>query len=364
MAINDDRGLEREADIMGARAIDVGRSSSPESLSVGEPVRSSGCLRGAVQREVIQMAGVAAVNANAAPTVDQLLAALWGPGVKKNAYVLGVMQSNRPDTMKKEFISRLAGEDRGKKLLESMVKGSVINWLPDVSRVTNVMKPIPPSEGVQWPAKVPAVVIGILGGFALGIQKLLAEGWSCSPFTSHRDWIKELMRLEFDVTISNHWSEAELRKTYLAFHLVPDGTVRACVDGLERNQFNIGSSAPGSNIAMGGLLPTGSTMGGVEPYSRLFGQKFLKAGSKYSSRMKYKNAWTMTVLHELGHTVDFKRSVMDTHMHRPEFGGWRTHMPTTLGKFMLDEMDNQPAPKSFFHTTLTGAISFPKPHGP
>ncbi|WP_255215802.1 hypothetical protein [Pseudenhygromyxa sp. WMMC2535] len=298
-----------------------------------------------MQREVIQMDdddAVDAEEADAEPTVDELLAALWGPGVKKKAYVLGVMQSNRHDTIKKEFISRLAGEDRGKKLLESMVKGSVINWIPDVSRVTNVMKPIPPSKKAQWAAMIPAVPIALLGGFALGIQKLLAEGWSRSPFTSHRDWIKELMRLEFDVTFSNHWSEAELRKTYLAFHLVPDGTVRACVNGLERNKFSIGSFASGSDISMAGLLPTGSTMGGVEPYSRLFGQKFLKTGSKYSSRMKYKNAWTMTTLHELGHTVDNKRGVMDAHGENSEFGGWTDFHNSQLADEMKESLTVPP----------------------
>ena len=87
---------------------------------------------------------------------------------------------------------------------------------------------------------------------------------------------------------------------------------------------------------MATLLPTAGTMGGVEPFSRFIGHKFLKGGSVHSRRMKYKNAWTMTVLHEVGHTVDNRRDVMENFGERPAFGGWRSHSVDQLADAMLD----------------------------
>ncbi|WP_275943081.1 hypothetical protein [Pseudenhygromyxa sp. WMMC2535] len=370
MAINDDRGLEREADIMGARAIDVGRSSSPESLSVGEPVRSSGCLRGAVQREVIQMDGDDDVEeldrppALAPPlTVAQLITDFW-EAPSKRAFLSNNILALENEAMASDFLYELSSNEEGKKALESAAKSGfseipyIGGYIPNIMSKTSLH----PAPQVAVGATAGIVTL-VAGGLLLGAQRLISEPIR-SKISNKKNWIKRLMSLEFGVTFSGRWNEKELIKTYIAFHRVPRGTAKACIDYIDRN-WSSGSFAqetsqnkpvPGPLINMGMLVPTEVTMGSIEPYSALVSTlsafnifnsqtrfkfktgAFLKNGSLYSKRMRTKNAWTMTVLHEVGHAVDFKRKVMDTHGEDSNFGGWKTHRPSTLARDMLASM--------------------------
>jgi hypothetical protein len=155
---------------------------------------------------------------------------------------------------------------------------------------------------------------------------------ACSK--SDTEWIKKLFAKEFTLELTGSWtsilgSPEALQKTYLAFHLLPSGTVRESVNVLGRMKRTEGISSGGGNygISMTKLMPLWADMSWVMEGEGLAktgagGSKFLKKGSEYSERMKSQNAWTMTVLHEVGHNVDTKRHIMGQHMAKPAFGAW------------------------------------------
>ena len=181
---------------------------------------------------------------------------------------------------------------------------------------------------------LPGVPIALVFGSISAAMRYIGMGFALRR-KSHRNWIKKLLAQEFQLRVRGWWSEVALRRTYLTFHTLPEGTVRGVVDEINRSR-GFGSSAAGQRIKMGSLLPTAPTMGGIEPLIRLGRGRFLKNDSKYSARMKWKNAWDMTLLHEVGHTVDHKRKVMDEYGASPLFGGWKKMSATDVAASILD----------------------------
>jgi hypothetical protein len=320
--VNDDVSLEKEADEMGEKAM---RTNGPGFDSPSE----SGKSNGAVQRKVIQLNGEEGEPA-AKPGPAEAVRILWdAPKGAHKSLVYAAMEKTPG------FILELSKEDRGRKLLESMVNGSVASYIPNVGMLMNLFAPVgTQSTFIQGPIGLIAGLFGIGVAALSGIQSLVSWVWS-GLISNHKKWIIKLMMEEFELNeITDSWSEEELRKTYMAFHMLPKGTVRAAVTKLARTS-GIGSFASGSEIHMGTLLPASITMGGAEPLTRLIGKKFLKGSSEHSKKMKYKNAWTMTVLHEVGHTVDTKRNIMATHKAKPAFGGWQDHTNENLAEAIL-----------------------------
>ncbi len=341
LEINDERGLEREADVMGEKAARLGESlgvtaSPPLRAGVGAGVGVGvgvGVQRKVIQRETDGTTPHDPPEVEEAPVVsaELLVEDLFQREAKdRPALVLGLME------LRDDFIPALAETAEGKALLESMVKNSISCKIPDMAHVLNILTPTGSGpEGLQKGLGLfPGVPIALVFGTVSAAMRYIGMGFALRR-KSHRNWIKKLLAQEFQLRVSGWWSEVALRKTYLTFHTLPEGTVRGVVDEINRSS-GFGSSAAGQKIYMGSLLPTAPTMGSVEPLIRLGRGRFLKNDSKYSARMKWKNAWSMTLLHEVGHTVDHKRQVMDNHGARPVFGGWQTMKATEVADSMLD----------------------------
>ncbi|NCG36787.1 MAG: DUF4157 domain-containing protein [Actinobacteria bacterium] len=277
------------------------------------------------------------------PSIDEMVAAVLAPDADakfRKSLVLVCMK-------KEGFASALAKEPEGRKLLESMVDGSVARWVPDPMAAMNILGPLANTPVQAVAGFFLGLPIGLTFGALSAVQKGIAAAWS-GVASDHSQFIRELMKAEFDLEVNDKWSEVALRKTYHAFHQVPDGTVRLCVDALSR-VTSFGSSAKlveggKVEIKMSNLLPTSLSMGGLEPLERFVTLKFLKGGSDYSRRMRSKNAWTMTTLHEVGHAVDYKRDVMSRFGDQPAFGGWKSpgEMAPDVASAIIDAYTDKP----------------------
>lgn len=134
------------------------------------------------------------------------------------------------------------------------------------------------------------------------------------------------LRQVFGITLeATDWSNDALHHMYFMLRHVP----RSHANGVKKINrsatFNISSSAGIRDINMA-RLPTSISMRWVPRSTQL---KFLMKKSVYSQRMRSKNAFKMTALHEIGHIVDTKFNIMNKVGIEKEnddnYGAWKHH---------------------------------------
>ncbi len=174
-----------------------------------------------------------------------------------------------------------------------------------------------------------------LGGLALEIPRLVATGrWNPNWFTAMAIGILFNVNLE-----PKKFSYKALLLMWTAFRMVPRSHVRGAALSVVRGWSPESSYSSAGKVIKMARLPTSMDMGmaefalrGIVPaLAGVLGlviggvfahSKFLMRRSIYSQRMRSKNAFLMTALHEIGHAVDDKFRIMSQYGERWECGGW------------------------------------------
>lgn len=183
-----------------------------------------------------------------------------------------------------------------------------------------------------------------------------------SLILNNAPFFQKVMEQRYGLTFTGSWSEDELRHVWQAAQLVPVSHLRDTVDTMARSggmasffaerglsdqaqsYENAQEPAQGKRtIGMTKYMPLGLSMGVAEGLVRTGQQKFLMRRSQYSDRMREKNAFDMTVLHEVGHAVDAKLGLMDQFGERSDFGGWKSYGSLDDAvRAMCDSFSGQP----------------------
>lgn len=201
------------------------------------------------------------------------------------------------------FIKGFGESEAGVKLLDSMISTGVL------SGASELLQSI--------------LTIGSLGVFA-GLRKAVGT------YIGYGSFVRTCIEQYYDVSVKNHWTDPALRKVWFSCRTVPRSHVKGQIDTLKRTGKAGGSFSPrgkdGKEVKIHKAMPVRAPMGLLMLANPdwMPGDKFLLRHERHEggSKQKRVNAFTHTMLHEIGHAVDNKLGIMSSHKSNPLFGGW------------------------------------------
>lgn len=126
---------------------------------------------------------------------------------------------------------------------------------------------------------------------------------------------------------SGDWTLATMQHIYKAFQKVPAGHL-SNIDELQATKevpfFKNGTVGVSANY-------NAKSYGDVDGEMRKkatskVGTKALMKRSEYSQAMKKSDLWDVVALHEIGHAVDNRKNIMDSHQTQATNGGWEEYL--------------------------------------